>query len=299
MSVKAIRPLSVLTPPEPNGLHTDLFGRTAMQKEVRTICYDEKLKIEAYRFENITQPFPNHFHEHYVIGYIESGSRSLICRNREYHSSSGDIIIFNPGDSHSCEQTDERPLNYMGLNISKETMEELAEEVTDQAELPVFSENVIKDEKLACYLIPLHKMIMDGSTEFEKEEYLFLMISLLIEGYSRPTDTAPPECIGEIETACEFMRQNYSEHISLEQICRHCGLSKSTLLRCFTKSKGVTPYRYLQTVRINEAKNLLEKGVMPIEAAARTGFSDQSHFTAFFNMFIGLTPGAYREIFLQ
>ena len=31
----------------------------------------------------------------------------------------------------------------------------------------------------------------------------------------------------------------------------------------------------------------------------RTGFSDQSHFTNYFNSFIGLAPGAYREIFLR
>jgi transcriptional regulator GlxA family with amidase domain len=51
------------------------------------------------------------------------------------------------------------------------------------------------------------------------------------------------------------------------------------------------------TIRINEAKKLLESGVSSAETAVRTGFSDQSHFTNFFNMFIGLPPGAYREIF--
>ena len=39
--------------------------------------------------------------------------------------------------------------------------------------------------------------------------------------------------------------------------------------------------------------------MMPAEAALRTGFSDQSHFTNYFNRVIGLTPGVYREIFLE
>ena len=46
-----------------------------MQKETRTVVYDEELQIEAYRFEGIVQPFPNHFHEHYVIGFVEDGQR--------------------------------------------------------------------------------------------------------------------------------------------------------------------------------------------------------------------------------
>ena len=90
---------------------------------------------------------------------------------------------------------------------------------------------------------------------------------------------------------------HFKERIYLDQICRCAGLSKSTLLRAFTKSKGVTPYRYLETIRINEAKKLLAEGMTPVEAAIETGFSDQSHFSNYFIQFIGLTPGLYREIF--
>ena len=48
-----------------------------MRKEMRTVVYDDELRIEAYRFEGIVQPFPNHFHEHYVIGFVEDGQRVL------------------------------------------------------------------------------------------------------------------------------------------------------------------------------------------------------------------------------
>ena len=48
-----------------------------MQKEIRTICYDDDLHLEAYRFEGIVQQFPNHFHNYYVIGFIEAGTRCL------------------------------------------------------------------------------------------------------------------------------------------------------------------------------------------------------------------------------
>lgn len=71
------------------------------------------------------------------------------------------------------------------------------------------------------------------------------------------------------------------------------------MLRAFAKSKGVTPYNYLENIRIGKAKKLLEQGVPPIEAAMQTGFSDQSHFTNYFNRFIGLAPDLYRDIFLE
>lgn len=268
-----------------------------MQKDVRTICYDEDLQIEAYHFKGTRQPFPNHFHEYYVIGLMEEGSRYLSCKNETYHTTSGNIMLLNPGDNHACKQSDGSTLNYRGLNISKKIMLNIAAEVTGKKELPGFSQNVIYDEEVNCYFHPLHQLIMSGSHEFEKEEHLLLMIALLIERYCLPFESCIPECRQEVEHVCDYLQKHYTEHICLEQICSYAHISKSTLLRSFTKHKGITPYRFLQNIRINEAKKLLEQGVSPVDAALQTGFSDQSHFTNFFNMFIGLTPGTYRDIF--
>ena len=269
-----------------------------MKKETRTVVYDDELRLDSYRFEGTQQPFPNHFHEYYVIGFVESGERCLSCKNNEYAIQKGNVLLFNPGDNHACVQNDGGTLDYRGFNISKEVMLDLAEEVTRKRELPGFSENVIFDEEVTCYLHPLHEMVMKGLCDFGKEENLLLLISMLIQRYGQPFENCIPECREEIEKACRFMEQHFAERIYLDQICRYAGLSKSTLLRAFTKSKGVTPYSYLENIRIGEAKKLLEQGFPPIEAALRTGFSDQSHFTNYFNRFIGLSPGVYREIFL-
>lgn len=270
-----------------------------MKKEVRTICYDDELHLEAYYFEGIVQPFPNHFHDYYVIGIIENGTRCLSCKNQVYTISRGNILLFNPSDNHGCVQSDEGTFNYRGLNIPKETMMGLAEEVTGKKYLPVFTENVVFDNELNNYLHLLHRMIMDGSKEFEKEEIMLFLISALIGRYGQPFEKCIPDYREEIEKACAFMEQHFTEHISLDDLVQCSSLSKSTLLRAFTKSKGVTPYRYLQAIRINKAKELLEQGIPLIEAAMQTGFSDQSHFSNFFNMFIGLSPAAYRQIFRE
>ncbi|MCM1254063.1 MAG: AraC family transcriptional regulator [Clostridium sp.] len=270
-----------------------------MKKEIKTVVYDDELGIEAYRFEGIVQPFPNHFHEHYVIGFVEDGERALSCKNIEYRIGKGTIVLFNPGDNHACVQSDDGTFDYRGLHIPKSIMFDLAEEVTGKRTLPGFSENVICDDEITAYLRPLHEMVMNGAPDFAKEESLLFLISLLLQNYGQPYESCVPECRQEIEKACEFIRQQYNERLYLDQICRYAGLSKSTLLRAFTKSKGVTPYRYLETIRINEAKTLLGKGIQPVEAAMQTGFSDQSHFTNYFSRFIGLTPGVYHEIFFE
>ena len=56
-------------------------GEPYMETERRTVQFDNDLKIEAYHLEGIVQKFPNHFHEHYVLGFVESGRRIMKCRN--------------------------------------------------------------------------------------------------------------------------------------------------------------------------------------------------------------------------
>ena len=267
-----------------------------MEKGIRTAVYDDELRMEAYRFEGIVQPFPKHFHEYYVIGLVENGERLLTCMNREYAIERGHILLFNPADTHACIQLG-GTLDYQGINIAMDVMLDLAEEVTARRSLPGFSRNVILDEVAFCYLRPLHEQMMDRFGGLGKEENLLFLLSHLIQKYGQPFESRIPECRHEIERACAFLEQRFAERIDLNQLCRFAGLSKSTLLRAFAKAKGVTPYRYLENIRIGAARKLLEQGVSPVKAALQTGFSDQSHFTNYFKRFIGLTPGAYQEIF--
>lgn len=92
-------------------------------------------------------------------------------------------------------------------------------------------------------------------------------------------------------------RKTGGEPISLDALGSISGLNKFTLLRSFTRQRGVTPYQYLETIRVGYAKKLLEQGISPIEAAGQAGFTDQSHFTKYFKNFIGLTPKQYQNIF--
>ena len=100
-----------------------------------------------------------------------------------------------------------------------------------------------------------------------------------------------------LNAVCSYMKEHYSENVSLEQLCKIAGVSRYSLIRYFTKYKKITPYQYLESIRVNRAKLYLEQGTEPAEAAAMTGFSDQSHFTNFFKRLFGLTPAQYQRIF--
>jgi len=268
-------------------------------KTIKTIVYDRQLQIEAYHFEGIAQPFPNHFHDYYVIGFIENGKRNMTCQNHKYLIQAGDMIIFNPYDSHECVQIEEENLNYRAINISKDVMQSLHQKIIGYHEMPYFQKNVLHDEELSYYFLRLHQMILDEKQWLDKEEDFLLIMTSLIYKYSQSLNNQDIDCSEEVEWICSYLQEHYAKHICLDDLCNYVHLSQSTLLRSFTKEKGITPYRYLLTMRINKAKELLEKGIQPIHVAMQVGFSDQSHFTNCFRHLIGLSPGMYYDMFIK
>lgn len=271
-----------------------------MLNEIRTVCFDTELSIEAYNFKGVMQKFPNHFHDYYVIGFIEKGKRHLSCKNKQFIIETGDLILFNPGDIHTCEQIDDRALDYRCINIKENVMKKIIFEITGKEYLPNFKAVVLFHNELVSSLRELHLMIMKEEKNLKKEELFLFIIEQLIREYSNlVSDTTMQEASTEIKTVCDYLENNYMENISLNQLSNLTGLSKYYLLHSFTKQKGISPYNYLQTIRIGKAKKLLEQGDMPIDVAFKTGFTDQSHFTNFFKKLIGLTPKQYMNIFIN
>ncbi|AET67905.1 DNA-binding domain-containing protein, AraC-type [Desulfosporosinus orientis DSM 765] len=269
-----------------------------MAKEIRTVRFDVELKIEAYHFQGIMQKFPNHFHEYYVIGFIENGRRYLSCKNKEYTIEPGDLLLFNPGDNHTCEQIDGKTLDYRCINIQPEIMSKAVFEITGRDYLPYFTTQVVFHSELVSLLRELHLVIMQEEQDFRKEEIFFLLLEQLVEEYTEVEMLSlKSEQSMEAKAICEFLEKNYMKNITLDDLSNLTGLSKYYLLRSFTKQKGISPYSYLETIRIDKAKKLLEQGVLPIDVALQTGFTDQSHFSNFFKKFIGLTPKQYMNIF--
>lgn len=268
------------------------------KQEQRHIYYDNDLNFEAYNLSGIVRKFPNHFHEYYVIGFIRSGNRHMSCKSGEFDLHPGDLILFNPRDNHGCAPISEEILDYQAVNIEPDVMQKAAREITGRDYTPHFTQAVVRQSEAAMSLAALYDGIVRGAPKLEREEAFFFLLEQILQNYAAPfeeLDMDKPD--DKVAQLCAYMDAHYSENINLDDLSEMACLSKYYLLRFFTKQTGVSPYRYLQTIRIGNAKKLLEQGVPPIEAAFCTGFSDQSHFTNFFKSFIGVTPSQYMKIF--
>lgn len=268
----------------------------------REVVYDARLRVEACHFQGMAQPFPAHFHSHYVIGLIERGTRCVACDGREHRAEAGDVLLFNPGESHSCAQVGEGLLDYRAFNIEPDALCSLLAEAVGcvgGGQAVRFSATVLRDAELFCALRAVHRALMERDEGFDREERLLLALALLAPSCARVSDGVQRDCRAEVVRACTFMETHFSERLSLDAVCRQAGLGKSALLRAFAREKGITPYRYLETLRIDAARRLLEQGMPSLDVALCTGFYDQSHFTKRFTRLTGLTPGQYSDAFAQ
>jgi AraC family transcriptional regulator len=94
----------------------------------------------------------------------------------------------------------------------------------------------------------------------------------------------------------EFVRENLASPISIAQLAELAGLSKRHFLRAFQQRVGASPYRFVQDLRIEEAKRRLRHTKEPItEIALETGFAHSQHFSARFRTATGMSPTSYRE----
>ena len=274
--------------------------QSGSQGEKRTAIYDPELMVEAYQFQGVMQAFPNHFHEHYVVGFIERGKRNLKVRGICHLTTAGDLLLFNPGENHACESNDGQSLDYRCINIEPAVMMKAAREIFGEAQQMQFLQPLVFHCELIDELRELHTMILRGERGVRKEEKFYFLLEQLLRDYAEAGTLDSGEPLrAEVKAVCDFLASHATEQISLDQLGAVAGLSKYHLLRAFTRETGITPYSYLETIRIDRAKTLLKQGVTPAEAALCAGFSDQSHFTNAFKRFIGLTPGQYRRVFAE
>jgi AraC-like DNA-binding protein len=80
---------------------------------------------------------------------------------------------------------------------------------------------------------------------------------------------------------------------SLADMARDAGLGRYQFLRAFSCAFGLPPHAWAQQQRLARAEAWLARGAPLAEAAAATGFADQSHMTRAFRRFRGYTPGRY------
>ena len=115
-------------------------------------------------------------------------------------------------------------------------------------------------------------------------EYAYLIRDYSWSGY--------PEAI---KTVRFIVDSRYKEHLTLDDLCRSAGLSKSYLSRLFKRVMGKSIFEYINEVRVSKSLLLLKNPQITIsQASLECGFEDQAYYTRIFKRIKGVTPTEWR-----
>ena len=249
--------------------------------------------LEVLHARFIEHRFARHAHEYYVIGVVEAGVQAYTYRGARHVTPAGQVFLVNPGESHTGEAATPKGYVYRTVYPRPPLMQQVAAEVTGRAGLPFFRRAVIHDEKLTARLVRFHRSVTGGASSLSVESHLIAALAHLIRRYA----DAPLSRFrrlnerAAIRNAREYIDAHYQADISLAELAALARLSPFYFARAFQKDVGLPPHAYLDTVRIQRARELLLRGVPIADVSIAVGYGDQSHFTHRFKRMLGMTPG--------
>lgn len=278
-----------------------------MPAETTVLAHDADVEADAFSFRLTARAFAPHFHHAWVLGCVLSGRRMLMVQGRHYQPAPGDVVILRPGEVHACAPAGSAPFVWRGFHFrpGSAVAEHLGILTEARGGAPVFPAGSLFDE-----LLEAHALMGGQAPAARKRERLASVLSRLA-GDARQKQDCPrplarrhvapgiPATPGTAEPGLETLRLHLETHaperFSLDDMAGIARMGKFRLLRAFARLTGATPYRYLESARVNHAQELLERGLPAAEAALAAGFTDQSHLARAVRSRLGVTPGALRR----
>ena len=133
---------------------------------------------------------------------------------------------------------------------------------------------------------PQHEAMMTG--------YLYIFMAHLMKEARDALPNVGSSSSQYVLAAIKFIQFNYSHDISVDDIAKAVGVSRSHLYRVFMSNVGQSPIDYLTNYRVSEACSLLKNSGLSIaEIAVSVGFFDQFYFSRVFKKVKGVPPSKY------
>lgn len=253
--------------------------------------------------------FECHFHPETEITEILAGEMYYRANDRVFVLRAGDMIFVNDGVMHAgwqkgAESCTYRTLNFATVMVSGHENSRIGERYV----LPLLREFAMpflllraEDAGAADTAATVREAF--ALRQSRQDGFELLIKAALCRFWfhlyrvAKERENVVPDRNAEcIKRAIALMEARYAEKLTLAELARACGLSRSEFCRTFRKYTGRTPFEYLQHLRVRRALPLLEGQEVPVtEVAARVGFSGGSYFAEVFRRFFCISPTEYRK----
>ena len=158
-----------------------------------------------------------------------------------------------------------------------------------------FSITHTHDSELFAGLKGLYDVLVDGQQDVLRKQSAAVEFFTDMQQRLNPIDQPLREPNFKLERAADYIRDNCTQMLKLEDICEAAQLSPSYLIRAFKQHYGMTPHAFLVNRRIQFARDQLRSGKLIADVALEAGFADQAHFQRAFKQHLAATPGQYQR----
>ena len=241
-----------------------------------------------YLAGNIT---PAHWHEHVELLCITRGNLRIYIQGQVISAVPGDILVINPGETHAIPER-EPDSRYACLIPHQTLCSKMGLSVKDH---PI--KNLIQDEKSASAFHQILHILQEKPQLYEIDVQLRLisLVLYLIREYPKSDSISGRirETAGEqlVKQAIRCIQENYARPLSTKDVCKDLGFDKTYVCSVFKKITGTTMISYLNMVRCEHARELLQVGKLSVEeCASMSGFQNSSYFTKTYKHYTGELP---------
>ncbi len=135
--------------------------------------------------------------------------------------------------------------------------------------------------------------------EAKNFQQIFKNIYLKLEKYLTDEQKKLKEKIAKpIEEAIRYLKKNYGNQISLEEVAAFSNVSASYLSRLFKEEMKVGFAEYLTQIRLDESKKMLSDTNLSVkEIALKVGYADEKYYSKLFKKITGIRPTDYRRLY--
>lgn len=258
----------------------------------------EKINIEYYEKDGFSSSKCDKIRHIKTLPYLSvvqavEGSYDISISNGEVYNTEAKGFFIAPSDVrqdivHNVDKkTNNMVCRWVFLNIRINDLYNF----DDLYDLPV-----ILPKELAEEMSLLFDKLFASEDSFDEYVCYYEIVRLLSKIAIKKVNSD----ISGIEDALKYIKLNYKNKISVEDIANSVNLSASYLFSVFKKQTGVSPIVYLNNYRLSLAADMLIKTNKSITEISQTvGIFDSIYFNKLFKKSYHISPSAYREIFRE
>ena len=235
----------------------------------------------------------NNWHDNLEIQICTEGSGAVLLDGKTFPFNKNDIVVVNSNVIHYTG-TDSN-LTYCCLILSNV----FCRQVDIDPSVLIF-EPIIKSPALADMLTQLRSIYLNLNTTCRKAKLNKTVLKILIElaehhTIEKAVKTANSKKYETVKAAISYIRDHYSQKITLDEIAKAVLCDKYALCREFKKLTGQTVVENLNNYRSIKAIDYLSEGYTVAQTASFCGFDNLSFFTKTFKRYIGKIPSEYKK----